>query len=59
MTHEAFTEGETEREEGREEEERESEIGFPADSFGRNRSTGCVVYDCANHARTDTDRRSE
>lgn len=54
MTHEAFTEREAEREKGREEEERESEIGLPADSLGSNRLTGCVVYDCAKHAHTQT-----
>ncbi len=59
MTHETFTEREAEREEAREEEERESEIGLPVDSLGRNRLTGCVVYDCAKHARTHTDAVSE
>jgi len=34
--------------------DRESEIGLPADSLGSNRLTGCVVYDCAKHAHTQT-----
>lgn len=49
---------EAERENGREEEERESEIGLPADSLGRNRFDWmCCIWLCKT--RTHTHRQTQ